>query len=176
MRNQIITSLFLLAVALPCAAQEEAEPAPAGALPGTISEREAIGTQPGPDRTIPAQENPYGMDPNALTEGRRLFVSFNCAGCHGGRGGGGMGPSLRDAEWRYGYTHQDIFNSIADGRRFGMPAWGTKLPAEQIWKLTSYIKSMGTRMEPHAPPPNPSYPNPPPRRDIPKKKVRKGSE
>lgn len=165
---------LLLALALPCYAQDEAEPAPGGALPGTINKSEAIGPQPGPDRSLGAQPNPYAGDPQAAAEGRRLFVWYNCAGCHGGRGGGGMGPSLRDAAWRYGFSAQDIFNSIADGRRFGMPAWGTKLPSQQIWKITTYILTMGTDHEPKMPPPNPVMTSPAPSRDLPRRKERKG--
>jgi mono/diheme cytochrome c family protein len=87
-----------------------------------------------------------------------------------------MGPSLRDAQWRYGFRDQDIFNSVAEGRQHGMPAWGTKLPAEQIWKITAYIKSMGTKYEPKRPPPNPVFPYPPPYRDLPRTQERKGAD
>jgi mono/diheme cytochrome c family protein len=34
-----------------------------------------------------------------------------------------------------------------------MPAWGTKLPADQVWELVAYIKSMGTPNEPEPPTP-----------------------
>jgi cytochrome c oxidase cbb3-type subunit III len=145
-------------------ASRSAEPAPLGALPKL--EGAVIGTQPGPDRTLPEVKNPYAGNANALSEGRRLFVWYNCYGCHGGRGGGGMGPSLRDVNWLYGREAGDIFNSIAEGRPHGMPAWGTKLPREQIWKLTAYIKSMDTADEPDAPPANPTFPSPTPRRDV----------
>jgi cytochrome c oxidase cbb3-type subunit 3 len=86
-----------------------------------------------------------------MTEGRTLFVHFNCVGCHGGRAGGGMGPSLRDVDWLYGDTDAQIFNSIAEGRDQGMPAWGTKLNDDQIWKLVAYIKSLRTPDEPNPP-------------------------
>lgn len=72
-----------------------------------------------------------------------------------------MGPSLRDAYWIYGHEDQDIYSSIAEGRAHGMPAWGTKLPSEQIWKLVSYISSLGTGAEPNPPPRNRSYPDAP---------------
>jgi cytochrome c oxidase cbb3-type subunit 3 len=143
----------------------EAEPAALGAAPPVVGH--AVGPQPGADRPLPVATNPFADDPNLPIEGRRLFTWFNCEGCHGGHAGGGMGPSLRDVTWLYGNTEQDIFNSIAEGRAYGMPAWGTKLPAEQIWKLVGYIKSLGTEREPDAPPQNRSYPNPPPRRDLP---------
>lgn len=154
--------------------EQEAEPAPAGALPDVLTEGQLIGPQPGPDRQIINQANPLGTDQNVIIEGRRLFVWFNCAGCHGGAAGGGMGPSLRDAEWLYGDGDQDIFNSIAEGRPHGMPAWGAKLPTEQIWKLTAYIQALGTAKEPTPPPENPVYPDPPPSRDVEGVRARKG--
>src|SRR5437764_7001810 len=36
-----------------------------------------------------------------ISQGQRLFAWMNCSGCHS-HGGGGMGPPLRDDEWRYG--------------------------------------------------------------------------
>jgi cytochrome c oxidase cbb3-type subunit 3 len=97
--------------------------------------------------------NPYAQNQVALQEGRRLFVWYNCAGCHGGHAGGGMGPSLRDQVWIYGDSDAHVFSSIAQGRAHGMPAWGTKLPEEQIWKLVAYVKSLRTPLEPDPPKP-----------------------
>jgi len=131
----------------------------ATALPPVTTQ--VVGPQPGPDRALPRTTNPFEDDLAAAVEGRHLFRFYNCEGCHGGRAGGGMGPSLRDAEWLYGAGSQEIFNSIAQGRSYGMPAWGTKLPPAQIWLLVSYIESLNTSVEPAPPPPNPSYPDPP---------------
>ena len=58
-----------------------------------------------------------------------------------------MGPSLRDVDWKYGATDAQVFSSIAAGRAFGMPAWGTRLNDDQIWKLVAYIKTLRTRNE-----------------------------
>jgi cytochrome c oxidase cbb3-type subunit 3 len=62
-----------------------------------------------------------------------------------------MGPSLRDPVWLYGDRDDQIFASIAEGRSKGMPAWGHRIPAHQIWQLVAYIKSMGSPQEPDAP-------------------------
>jgi cytochrome c oxidase cbb3-type subunit 3 len=62
-----------------------------------------------------------------------------------------MGPSLRDAVWIYGSTDANVFDSIAQGRSEGMPAWGTKLPQTQIWQLVAYVKSLRTPNEPNPP-------------------------
>jgi cytochrome c oxidase cbb3-type subunit 3 len=95
--------------------------------------------------------NPMASDPVALQDGRRLFDWYNCSGCHGGRAGGGMGPSLRDEVWIYGNRDDQIFSTIAQGRANGMPAWGSKIPQQQIWELVGYIKSMRTPQEPDPP-------------------------
>jgi cytochrome c oxidase cbb3-type subunit 3 len=112
----------------------------------------AVGPTPGPEQDAPGPPNPYASDRTAMSEGRQLFVSFNCSGCHGGRAGGGMGPSLRDEDWLYGNTDAQIFSSIAEGRAHGMPSWHKQLTADQTWKLVAYIKSLRTRNEPQAPP------------------------
>ena len=111
----------------------------------------AVGPIPGDVATSDARVDPYINDPVALQNGRRLFNWYNCSGCHGGHAGGGMGPSLRDATWLYGSTDAQIFDSIAQGRSQGMPAWGSKIPEDQIWQLVAYIKSMRTPQEPEPP-------------------------
>lgn len=76
----------------------------------------AVGPIPGPQTASTAPANPYAADRTAMGEGRQLFVRFNCSGCHGGRAGGGMGPSLRDVDWLYGSSDEGIFSSIAEGQ------------------------------------------------------------
>jgi cytochrome c oxidase cbb3-type subunit 3 len=110
-----------------------------------------VGPVPGAPIVSMARNNPYQQDAVALAEGRNLFEAYNCAGCHGDHAGGGMGPSLRDENWIYGSTDAQVFNSVAEGRANGMPAWGTKLPEAQIWKLVAYIKSLRTPKEPEPP-------------------------
>jgi cytochrome c oxidase cbb3-type subunit 3 len=96
---------------------------------------------------------PFGDDPgryfaeyerNAynLAEGKRLYAWFNCKDCHGGAGGGAIGPPLRDARWYYGYEPTDIFTSISKGRPNGMPPFETKVPAYQRWQLVAYVRSL----------------------------------
>jgi len=115
-----------------------------------------VGPVPGPK---PPEEkpNPYSSDSAARSQGQVLFLRYNCGGCHGDHGGGGMGPSLRDGAWLYGNNDEQIFASIAQGRGHGMPAWGVKLPADHVWKLVAYIKTLGTpdEVEPPSPPPAP---------------------
>src|SRR5579864_5941164 len=94
-----------------------------------------VGPVPGGVRNTNYRSNPLEGDPVALQDGRRLFDWYNCSGCHGGHAGGGMGPSLRDRVWIYGSRDDQIFDTIAQGRAKGMPAWGSKIPEMQIWEL-----------------------------------------
>ena len=93
-------------------------------------------------------ENPYTGDASAIATGRALFLQYNCYGCHGGRAGGGIGPSLRDSVWIYGSSDTQLFATITEGRPAGMPAWGGRIPEDQIWQLISYIRSLRTAQEP----------------------------
>ncbi len=111
----------------------------------------AVGPVPGGVSLLRPRLNPYAGNAVALQDGRRLFNWYNCSGCHGGHAGGGMGPSLRDETWIYGSRDDQIFDSIAQGRSKGMPAWGAKIPEDQIWQLVAYIKSMRTPQEPDPP-------------------------
>src|SRR4051812_11091662 len=112
----------------------------------------AVGPIPGPQTAYSRTPNPYTSDRTATGEGRQLFIRFNCSGCHGGRAGGGMGPSLRDVDWIYGDRDAQLFSSIAEGRAHGMPSWQPGLTADQIWKLVTSIRALRPRNEPNPPP------------------------
>lgn len=96
--------------------------------------------------------NPFTGDARAIRDGRRMFNGFNCSGCHSGYAGGGMGPNLRDTVWVYGSTDADLYSTIAEGRPNGMPAWGGRIPEEQIWQIIAYLRTLGTDDEPEKPP------------------------
>jgi cbb3-type cytochrome c oxidase subunit III len=156
-----VGSVMVLSAAAACRpnGQEElraAERGPAdSARAGTMPVLASAGVDPGihPSVLLGNLHNPYAGNAAAASEGRQLFVSYNCSGCHGGRAGGGMGPSLRDNAWAYGDSDVQIYSSIFEGRPAGMPAWGAKLSADQIWKLETYIRTLATPSEPDAPPP-----------------------
>jgi cytochrome c oxidase cbb3-type subunit 3 len=99
--------------------------------------------QPGPAVIVPTVDAPYDDNAWAVSEGKALFNSMNCSGCHF-EGGGGIGPPLMDQEWIYGSEPQQIFSSIADGRPNGMPAWKYTLSNQQIWELVSYVRSLSS--------------------------------
>jgi len=87
--------------------------------------------------------SPYAGNMAAIKEGNEMFVSMNCAACHGYDLKGGMGPDLTDTYWRYGGSPANIAKSIFEGRPQGMPAWGRAIPPTMIWKIVAYIESKG---------------------------------
>lgn len=90
-------------------------------------------------RAVP-HENPYERDPKAAAEGGVLFGE-HCAGCHGKDMKGGVGPDLT-GHLSFGETNDALFRSIQDGRPGGMPAFGTQLGKDRIWKVVAYIDSV----------------------------------
>ena len=85
--------------------------------------------------------NPFAGDAKSAAEGKLLFSSMNCDGCHGG-GEGWAAPSLSDGRWRYGGSDAALFQSIFSGRPKGMPAFGGLLSTPIIWKLVTYVRSL----------------------------------
>jgi cytochrome c oxidase cbb3-type subunit 3 len=137
---------------------------PGPALPSEQSDRQwSVGSalSPGNERSLVANDPraaAYYDNADAVNTGRVLFGQFNCSGCHS-NGGGGMGPALMDDEWIYGGRLEQIHQTIVEGRPNGMPAWGGKIPDQQIWQIATYVRSMSlpaTLAAQHGPTPSQS--------------------
>jgi cytochrome c oxidase cbb3-type subunit III len=116
--------LFLVLIACGCEREQRQYQIPAAAA-----------KSPSPERTR-HEENAY-----SVAQGKTLFRWFNCNGCHAS-GGGGMGPALMDAEWRYGSETESVFETIMNGRPNGMPAFRGRITEDQAWQLVAYVRSM----------------------------------
>lgn len=92
-----------------------------------------------------ALRNPFEGDKRALATGAQLFVAYNCIDCHGADGSGAMGPSFQDGRWHFGGSPGAVFESIYQGRPDGMPAWGGRISNDQIWMLTTYLRSLASK-------------------------------
>jgi cytochrome c oxidase cbb3-type subunit 3 len=79
-----------------------------------------------------------------MSQGQRLFMWMNCAGCHA-HGGGGMGPPLMDNKWRYGGRMEDIVYTILNGRPNGMPPFKGRVTEQQAWQLAAFVHSLSSR-------------------------------
>jgi cytochrome c oxidase cbb3-type subunit 3 len=141
-RFRIELALLALSALAACQKSQDRQPpaaAPAG-QPGVIASAHV----PGLDHsiaTIDPRAAPYYDNAQAVADGKRLFGQYNCSGCHS-NGGGGMGPSLMDDVWIYGGRLEQIHQTLVEGRPNGMPSWGGKIPDEQLWQLSAYVRSM----------------------------------
>jgi cytochrome c(L) len=86
-------------------------------------------------------KNPYEGKPAAIREGEAIFDA-RCADCHGGDAMGQSGPDLTDDKWIYGGSDADVFETVANGRKGGMPSWRSELVQDDIWKVIAYIRSL----------------------------------
>lgn len=101
--------------------------------------------------------NPYAGKPEAAEQGKQLFSSKSCSGCHGAGGGGGMGPPVINSTWIYGDDDTTLFQLIKLGstayraqghERKGtervvgdMPAMGGVASDDEIWKMIAFMRS-----------------------------------
>src|SRR3954469_21907256 len=90
---------------------------------------------------------PYEFNAYNVAEGQKLYMSYNCVGCHF-HGGGGMGPPLMDANWIYGSQPQNIHDAILEGLPNGMPSFRGRIPDYQIWEIVAYVRSMSGQLPP----------------------------
>jgi mono/diheme cytochrome c family protein len=85
-------------------------------------------------------QQPSGGPLDPAGEGRRVFLENNCYGCHGGRGGGGMGPNLRGG--------LDIkVEDAVHGLPGGMPRF-RNLTDTDVSNLKAYFATLRTPAEP----------------------------
>ena len=99
--------------------------------------------QAGPMIVDPEIRNAYDENAWAIAEGKVLYESFNCAGCHSPGGGGAMGPPLIDSLWTYGSEPENVFETIVQGRPRGMPSYRGRLGNAEVWKLAAYVRYLG---------------------------------
>jgi cytochrome c oxidase cbb3-type subunit III len=116
----------------------------AGGAPELVAHPDNIQAGLPAQHPLRALANPREHDPRAIEEGKQLFVSYNCADCHGGDGSGGMGPSLQDGRWHFGGTPGEVYESISEGRPDGMPSWGGRINDSQIWALVAYVRTLSS--------------------------------
>jgi cytochrome c oxidase cbb3-type subunit 3 len=136
------------------------------ASPPSISRDEGVRIselQPGPHAPPTPLKSDYDHNAQAMSDGKRLYESFNCVGCHA-HGGGGMGPPLLDEKWRYGSDPDQIYLTIMQGRPNGMPAFRGKLNETQAWQIVSYVRSLSGLVSANAAPNRDDHmkANPPP--------------
>ena len=87
------------------------------------------------------QNNPFAGDAKAAEAGK-LVYSRTCQVCHGGEARGDRGPALAYGKFEHGGEDDEIFGNIRNGiQGTQMPAF-PKLPADDIWRLVTYFRSL----------------------------------
>ena len=80
-------------------------------------------------------------DNEAMQVAERIFQN-NCAVCHGSNAQGGYGfPNLTDDDWLYGGEHDNIVQTLTNGRNGLMPSW-QQLGQNNIENLSQYVLSL----------------------------------
>ncbi|MDM8545118.1 cytochrome-c oxidase, cbb3-type subunit III [Candidatus Venteria ishoeyi] len=86
-------------------------------------------------------------DADALKMGERLYLNY-CTVCHGSDAGGGPGyPNLRDEDWLWGGTPEQIKAGITNGRMGMMPPKGgkTDMTEADVQDVAAYVFSLSGR-------------------------------
>ena len=94
-----------------------------------------------PEAAAVEVKNPVAGNAAAIKEGEKIFDE-KCADCHGGDAMGGSGPDLTDDKWIHGGSDAEVFATVANGRKGGMPSWKSELKDAEIWKVIAYIRSL----------------------------------
>ncbi len=81
--------------------------------------------------------------------GKGLFGD-NCAACHGrgGQGVVGLYPNLTDNDWLWGGGMDRIHETLVQGRKGFMPAFGAVLKPEQLDDVAEYVLTLSNEAQP----------------------------
>src|SRR6266568_5267701 len=88
----------------------------------------------------PPEVPPHTPSPHDVKFGANIFHS-HCAECHGLNGEGGRGPDLTCGGFRHGSTDEALFRTITYGIA-GTQMPGSYFPANQIWQVVAFVKSL----------------------------------
>jgi cytochrome c(L) len=88
--------------------------------------------------------NRFNGKPDAIKEGRALYLKYGCSGCHGVMGGGGMAPPLNDDSWKFGSSDEVLYKLIKGQiPNATMPkVLGAQMTDDEIWKVIAYVRSV----------------------------------
>lgn len=102
----------------------------------------AFGRVAGAAASPARHDDDKGGDP---INGRKVFLKNNCYICHGGRGGGGMCPSLREDPDE---AAEEVREVVLEGTSTGMPSFRRFVTDQEIRDLAAYLRSLRTDHEP----------------------------
>lgn len=88
----------------------------------------------------------------SIAAGRKTYMLL-CSRCHGpagkgdggGAGAGGQPADFTDDVWEFGSSDGEIFAAIAEGTSADMESYAERIPAQGIWDLVNYLRSLKPR-------------------------------
>lgn len=93
--------------------------------------------------------NPVPFNSASIAAGKTLYLLNNCAACHGADGKALLDIVAENATdltdprfWNNGTAPGQIFRSLRDGSGPKMPAFGSKLKDEELWRLVNFIQNL----------------------------------
>ncbi len=86
-----------------------------------------------------------------LMQTAKTQFSRNCEACHGvdGKGQATLFPNLKDSDWQWGGSAEQIENSIRQGRIADMVSWQSVLGDAGVSEVADYILNFGSEAEDH---------------------------
>jgi mono/diheme cytochrome c family protein len=136
--------IILVTISLGFGKQQAAQEKPKDAAPAADAAKPA-----GADR-----KNPVASTPEGLAASKKMF-GFDCAMCHGatGDGKGDMVESMKltmhdwhDPATLGAMSDGEIYEIITKGKG-KMTGEGDRLPANEIWKMVNYVRSLAKKGE-----------------------------
>ena len=91
--------------------------------------------------TKPVATPPAVIEASGGLDGAALYGD-SCAGCHGGDGSGGIGPRLGGGRVKQQFPNPDEQIAVVSDGRGGMPAFATRLSAEEIRAIVEYTRTV----------------------------------
>jgi mono/diheme cytochrome c family protein len=135
------------ATAKPAATAEPSKVATAATPPASASSSSPAPATAKPAATAEASKAPTGSSAGGATtvaaQGKSVYDSHGCGGCHGESGGGGSGPALTDISSQYPPAK---LTAVLQAPTDKMKAGGMTpltLNAEDMKALVSYVTSLG---------------------------------
>lgn len=138
-----LSLIILVTISLGFGKQQAAQEKPKEGAPATDT------AKPGADR-----KNPVASTPEGLAASKKMF-GFDCAMCHGatGDGKGDMVESMKltmhnwhDPATLGGMSDGEIYEIITKGKG-KMTGEGDRLPANEVWKMVNYVRSLAKKGE-----------------------------
>lgn len=82
----------------------------------------------------------YERNVYQVAQGGRYFTWYGCGACHGGVAKGAL--NLSDKIWVNGSDLDQVYAFIAYGHPGALARYGERIPAEQLWQITGYVRTL----------------------------------